>query len=79
MYGAAMFKRNKYEFAIFNEQVRAAVARGEQHKIYKDEWQNQHFIEITAMNEKDATARIRSRYPQEQGFVILACKEIPSD
>ncbi|MBI3505383.1 MAG: hypothetical protein HY059_11115 [Proteobacteria bacterium] len=74
-----MFKRNKYEFAIFNEHVRAAVARGEQHKVYKDEWQNQHFIEITAMNEKDATARIRARYPQEQGFVILACKEIPSD
>ena len=74
-----MFKRNKYEFAIFNEHVRAAVARGEQHKIYKDEGQNQHFIEITAMNEKDATARIRARYPQEHGFVILACKEIPSD
>ncbi len=74
-----MFKRKKFEFAIFNEHVRAAVARGEQHKIYKDEWQNQHFIEMTAMNEEDATARIRARYPQEQGFVILACKEIPSD
>jgi hypothetical protein len=74
-----MFQRKKFEFAIFNEHVRAAVQRGEQHKVYKDEWQNQHFIEITAMNEKDATARIRSRYPQEQGFVILACKELPSD
>jgi Na+-transporting NADH:ubiquinone oxidoreductase subunit NqrF len=74
-----MFKRTKFEFAIFNEQVRAAVARGEQHKHYKDDWQNQHFIEVAAANEKEATSRIRARYPQEQGFVILACREITSD
>ena len=74
-----MFKRTKFEFAIFNEQVRAAVARGEQHKHYKDDWQNQHFIEVVAANEKEATTRIRARYPQEQGFVILACREITSD
>ena len=55
-----MFKRKKFEFAIFNEHVRAAVARGEQHKIYKDEWQNQHFIEMTA-NEREGCDRADPR------------------
>jgi hypothetical protein len=71
-----MIKKQKYEFAIYNEVVRDAVRRGEHHKFFKDEWQNQHFIEIEAYSEKDATTRIRSRYPEDQGFVILACKQV---
>jgi hypothetical protein len=71
-----MFKKQKFEFAIYNEQVRQAVKQGEHHKFFKDEWQNQHFIEIDAFSEKDATGRIRGRYPEDQGFVILACKQV---
>jgi hypothetical protein len=74
-----MFKRQKFEIEVYNEHVRAAVARGEQHKHYKDEWQNQHFIEIIAASEKEAMMKIRMRYPQDQGFVILACREITSE
>ncbi len=74
-----MFKRPKFEIAVYNEHVRAAVSRGEQHKHYKDDWQNQHFIEIFAANEKEAMMRIRARYPQDQGFVILACREITGE
>jgi hypothetical protein len=74
-----MFKRPKFEIALYNEHVRAAVARGEQHKQYKDEWQNQHFVEIFAANEKEAMTRIRARYPQDHGFVILACREITGE
>lgn len=74
-----MFKKQKFEFAIYNEQVRQAVKQGEHHKFFKDEWQNQHFIEIEAYTEKDATGRIRSRYPEDQGFVIMACKQVTSE
>jgi hypothetical protein len=74
-----MFKKQKFEFAIYNETVRQAVKRGEHHKFFKDDWQNQHFIEVEAYTEKDATVRIRSRYPEDQGFVILACKQVSLD
>jgi len=74
-----MFKRTKFEIAVYNEHVRAAIARGEQHKHYKDEWANQHFIEIVAPTEKEAMTRIRQRYPQEQGFVILSCREVAGE
>lgn len=62
-----MIKKQKFEFAIYNEVVREAVRRGEHHKFFKDDWQNQHFIEIEAYSERTrqpgsarATPRIRA-------------------
>jgi len=59
-----------YEAAIYNEQVKAARGRGESHPKVADEWASVHFIEVEAMNEALAVAKLKRQYPESDGFVI---------
>lgn len=46
----------KYEFAVYNAEVRQKVANGELHNRFTDDWADMHYIEIEADNEKLARA-----------------------
>ena len=59
-----------YEAAIYNKQVKDARARGEQHPRISEEWASVHFIEVDAMNENMARAKLNRDYPEAEGFVI---------
>jgi len=59
-----------FEAAIYNEQVKAATARGEQHPRIAADWANVRFIEVEAINEAMARAKLNREYPSSEGFVI---------
>lgn len=59
-----------YEIVLHNEHVRQRVRAGEHHRRYSDEWGDSHYIEIKADDEAGALARVRQKYPEEDGFVI---------
>jgi hypothetical protein len=68
--GLAVADTKKFEVALYNSEVRQLVREGERHKNLKDDWADTHYVEIEAVDEKDARAKIESRYPKERGFVI---------
>ena len=59
-----------YEVTIYNKQVRDKVADGEHHAQFTDDWADFRYVEILAMNEDQARARMKERHPPEKGFVI---------
>jgi len=59
-----------YEAAIYNKDVKEARARGQSHPRIADEWGSVHFIEVDAMNENMARAKLARDYPESDGFVI---------
>ena len=59
-----------FEAAIYNVKVKAARERGESHPKIDDEWTSVHFIEVNAMNENMARAKLGRQYPAADGFVI---------
>lgn len=59
-----------YEAAIYNEQVRDAKKRGQQHPRIAADWASVRFIEVEAMNENMARAKLNQKYPPKDGFVI---------
>lgn len=60
----------KYEIAIFNAAVRDAVARGQHHDTVSSDWADTRYIEVTALNEDGARAKVSRQYPGAQGYVI---------
>ena len=60
----------KYEVAIFNQEVRDAIARKEQHDRYSDDWGTTQYIEIAALNEEMARSKVSQQHPEHRGFVI---------
>ncbi len=60
----------KYEVAIYNQEVRDAIARKEQHDSYSDDWGTTQYIEIAALNEEMARSKINQQHPPSKGFVI---------
>ena len=65
-----MADTKKFEVALYNSEVRKLAREGERHKNLKDDWADTHYVEIEAVDETDARARIEARYPKERGFVI---------
>ena len=59
-----------FEAAIHNVKVKAARERGELHPKIDDEWTSVHFIEVDAMNENMARAKLGRQYPTADRFVI---------
>ena len=59
-----------FEAAIYNVKVKAAHERGETHPKIDDEWTSVHFIEVDAMNENMARAKLGRQYPTADRFVI---------
>tara|TARA_B110000438_G_scaffold267388_1_gene282203 strand:+ start:100 stop:324 length:225 start_codon:yes stop_codon:yes gene_type:complete len=60
----------KFEVAIYNQEVCDEIAKGDNHKLFDDEWAELHFIEVSAENEEGAKAQLQNRYPTDKGFVI---------
>ena len=69
-------KMAKFEFAVFNAEVRQKVADGEHHNGLTDDWADMRYIEIEADNEEQARALIEVMHPSVQGFVIDEILEI---
>ncbi len=59
-----------YEIAIYNQEVRKLVADGRRHRNLADAWADTHYIEIKANSQEEARAKLASRYPAENGYVI---------
>ncbi|PHQ66163.1 MAG: hypothetical protein COB93_12300 [Sneathiella sp.] len=66
----------KFEAAIFNETVLAAVQQGEHHKDLSDDWADTHYIEVTAPSLDAAWSKMRQKYKAANGFVIKAIDKI---
>ncbi len=66
----------KFEFAVYNAEVRQKVADGERHTRFTDDWADLRYIEIEADNEEQARALIEVMLPGVQGFVIDEILEI---
>ncbi|MCG8509193.1 MAG: hypothetical protein MI741_08180 [Rhodospirillales bacterium] len=60
----------KYEVAVFNQEVRDAIARKEPHETLSDAWGTTQYIEVVALNEDGARAKIGKQHPAHKGFVI---------
>ncbi|NQV48354.1 MAG: hypothetical protein HQ504_11315 [Rhodospirillaceae bacterium] len=69
----------KYEVALYNKEVREALADNDKHARYEDSWGDIHYIEIKAANEEMATEMAKREYPALRGFVIEEVTEIPED
>lgn len=59
-----------FEAAIYNVKVKAARERGALHPKIDDTWARVHFIEVDAMNEHKAQAKLSRQYQADDGFVI---------
>ncbi len=66
----------KFEFTVYNAEVRQKVADGEHHKRFADDWVDLRYIEIEADNEEQARALVEVMHPSVQGFVIDEFLEI---
>jgi hypothetical protein len=66
----ATTNNKKFEVAIHNAEVRKLLKEGDKHKILTDDWADTHYIEIEAVDEADARAKIETRYPKAKSFVI---------
>jgi hypothetical protein len=60
----------KYEAAIYNQEVRELLSDGQHHEVFEDIWADLQFIEVSATNRDQAMRRLNNRYPESRGFVI---------
>ncbi len=66
----------KFEAAIYNEDVATALKNGEHHRNLSDDWAETHYFEISAPSLNAAWDRMRSRYRPENGFIIKAIEVV---
>lgn len=66
----------KFEAAIYNEEVLAAVQDGEHHRNLADSWAETHYFDVYAASLEQAWEKMRRKYSPERGFVIKAIDEI---
>ena len=59
-----------FEITIYNKDVREKVEFGEHHGRFRDSWADFQYVEIAAIDEEDARAKIEKMHPSTQGFVI---------
>ena len=59
-----------YEFSIYNKDVRSLVKNNKSHRLYDDQWADNHLYDVVAYNEEDARHLIIEQYPLDEGFVI---------
>ena len=65
-----------YEVAIYNSEVKEALANGKKHERVAMEWADVRFLEVTAMSEGMARSKIEGQYPSSEGFVIEEIMEV---
>ncbi|WP_138380984.1 hypothetical protein [Luteithermobacter gelatinilyticus] len=61
---------NRYEVALYNQDVREAYADGRKHPNYGPEWGDLRYLEVEAETEEEALKLIRKHHPERQGFII---------
>lgn len=61
-----------YEATIYNRQVREAVRAGREHPDYYAGWAYQNVVSIEAGSLDEAKREIARRYPEKDGFVLVA-------
>ncbi len=66
----------KFEAAIYNEDVRKLVQDNLHHTLYKDIWADLNFIEVVANTEEDAKRKLERKYPEGRGFRITQIYEL---
>lgn len=70
-------KRILFEVCLHNARVRKALRELEPNKTgFADKWEEDHYLEVEAVDEDAAARRIYSQYPQRSGFVITAVRRI---
>ncbi len=72
-------QEQKYEVAVFNQQVIDQMAQGLRHKYLKDAWAENQYFEITADSPEAARRKIEARYPPENGYVISSIELVKED
>ena len=60
----------KFEGVIYNKDVEKALRNLETHPKYTDDWVDDHYIEIYAIDMQQAMQRLENKYPFREGFVI---------
>ena len=60
-----------FEVGIFNKKVREAVAHGEKLRALDRQWADVHWIKIRATSKERAQKQAESKYPPENGYVIV--------
>ena len=66
----------KFEAAIYNEDVRGLVKDNRHHSLYKDVWADLNFIEVAAKSEDEAKRKLERQYPEVKGFRITQIYEL---
>lgn len=61
-----------FEFSLYNSEVRDLVNNGETHNNYDDNWGEQRYVQIEAIDEQRARKELEKRYPQKKGFVCTS-------
>ena len=59
-----------FEVAIYNRDVLECLNEGRNHKFLSNDWAETHYIEVEADNENAARAKVQTKYPETQGFVV---------
>ena len=73
-----MISKARFEIAVYNERVRKLVELGQHDKHLADEWSENHYEEISAIDEDAARSKLERRYPAKQGFVIASIVKMVS-
>lgn len=58
-----------FEIAVYNNDVRDALKRGENHFTLEDSWADTHLIEVRASTPEEAAHICRRKHPERKGFV----------
>jgi len=69
----------KFEVAVFNQEVVDMMAKGMRHKHLKDDWAENQYFQITAESAEAARRKIAMRYPPDNGYVISSVEPVKED
>ena len=59
-----------FEVSFYNRDVRSLVKENQSHKVYDDQWADNHIYDVIARDEDHALYLTAERYPLDDGFVI---------
>jgi hypothetical protein len=69
----------KFEVAVYNQEVVEAMAKGLRHRHLKDDWAENQYFQITAESPDAARRKIEARYPPDNGYVISSIEAVKDD
>ena len=69
----------KFEVAVFNQEVVDMMAKGMRHKHLKDDWAENQYFQVTAESAAAAKRKIEARYPPANGYVVSSVEPVKED